>query len=244
MSTMPQSSEDPQWGSAPQGGGVPGQQWGSAPQGGAQGQPAGGAPGQLGGAESQQYGAPPAGAPGGGQRGGVPQMGPDLPVAIGETRVTGRRIVQYIIDSILAGIIPGIAFWLLDRGHGGAHAIGWLIAAVIWVVIMIWYWVIHPYRAGGQTFGMKWLGIRVISKDGGPASMTQMFVRWLGLLLDDIIFPLVLIVDYIVILASRYRQRIGDHMARTVVVRAHYQVSRPGREYADAGQAGTAGTRS
>ena len=242
---MPQGSEDPRWGSAPQGG--PGQQPGQAEDG-APGQPAGGDEGQPGSAHGQQHGAPPqgstggAGGAGGEQWGAVPQMGPDSPVAMGETRVTGRRVVQYIIDSVLAGIIPGIAFWLLDRGHGWGHAIGWLIAAAIWVLVMVWYWVIHPYQAGGQTFGMKWLGIRVISKDGGPASMSQMFARWLGLVLDEVIW-LLLIVDFFVILASRYRQRIGDHMARTLVVRAHSQPIRSGREYADAGQAGTADYR-
>lgn len=221
---MPQGSEDPQRGAAPQGGGQAGQQRGSAP---------------MGGAAGQQYGAPPQGSPAGNQWGPVPQPGPDSPVALAETRVTGRRVVQYIIDSILVSIIPGLAFWLFDRGHGWAHALGWLIAAAIWVVIMVWYWIIHPYRTNGQTFAMKWLGVRVISKDGGPVNMTQLLIRWICLIIDDLVFCLV---GLITIWCSRYRQRVGDHIARTLVVRAHVQPARSDRDYAS--QAGTAGNRS
>jgi uncharacterized RDD family membrane protein YckC len=156
-------------------------------------------------------------------------------VDIAETRVTGRRVIQYIIDSFLAGIVPGIAFWLFDRGHGVWHSLGWLFSVLIWVVVMIWYWVVRPTQSNGQTFAMKWMGLRVISKlDGGPASMTQMFVRWIGLIFDSwLLTPLV---GYITILCSRYRQRIGDHMAKTLVVStgyAHYMTGPPyaGQQY-------------
>jgi uncharacterized RDD family membrane protein YckC len=137
------------------------------------------------------------------------------------TRITGRRIVQYIIDSFLAGLIPGILFSLVyNYTHGVVKGLTWLIAVGVWIVIMLWYWVARPRGHNGQTFGMQWLGIRVVSKDdGGPASTGQLATRWIGLIFDS--WLLTPIVGFIVILCSRYRQRIGDHMAGTLVVRQH-----------------------
>ena len=129
------------------------------------------------------------------------------------TRVTGRRVIQYIIDAFLASIIPGIAYWLLDRG--ALHWLGWLLATVIAVAVYFWYWVVRPHGHGGQTFAMQLLGLRVLSKDGGPASMAQLFIRGILLIIDTLFFCLV---GFITMLCSRYRQRVGDHAAGTVVV--------------------------
>ena len=131
------------------------EQFGGTPYGSIPGQPPGG------------YGQPQGGP---GNWGGQP--GYMSPVSRDETRVVGRRIVQYVIDYVLVGIIPGLAYWLLDRGS--LHWIGWTVATIIALVVYLWYWVIRPHSHNGQTFGMQLLGLRVISKDGGPASMTQL----------------------------------------------------------------------
>jgi uncharacterized RDD family membrane protein YckC len=82
------------------------------------------------------------------------------------------------------------------------------------------YWVIFAHKQDGQTLGMKLLGLRVISKGGGPANMTQLFIRWICLIFDAIPYtwPFTGLVGFIVILCSRDRQRIGDHLARTLVI--------------------------
>ena len=131
------------------------------------------------------------------------------------TRVTGRRVIQYIVDYVLAGIIPGLAYWLLDRGP--LHGFGWLIATVISLAVYYWYWVVRPHGHGGQTFGMQIFGVRVISKDGGPARISQLFIRGILLIVDTLFFGLV---GLITMLCSRYRQRVGDHAAGTIVVEA------------------------
>jgi uncharacterized RDD family membrane protein YckC len=136
-----------------------------------------------------------------------------------ETKVTGHRVVQYVIDYILAGIIPAIAYWAFDRGSGFIGGFGWLVATVIALAAYFIYWVTLPYGHRGQTFGMRLLGIHVISKDGSKASMMQLFVRGIFLIIDTLVFGLV---GFITILCSKYRQRIGDHAAQTVVVPARY----------------------
>ncbi len=133
------------------------------------------------------------------------------------TRVVGRRVVQYIIDIILASIIPAILSIVLERGHGTRLTIGTLVAVVLSIVVYVWYWVIRPSRHGGQTFGMQMLGLAVVSKRGGPASMGQLAGRWILLIIDNLFVGLV---GLITMLVSRQHQRVGDHAAGTLVVRS------------------------
>jgi uncharacterized RDD family membrane protein YckC len=76
---------------------------------------------------------------------------------------------------------------------------------------------------------MKLLRLRVISKGGGRANMAQLTIRWVCLILDAIPYtwPLTGLVGFIVIVCSRDRQRIGDHLARTLVVTADTPVREP-----------------
>jgi uncharacterized RDD family membrane protein YckC len=167
-----------------------------------------------------------------GQRSSMPQGGmqqqwsgqrPPSPVSQEVTRVTGRRVIQYIIDYILAGIIPGLAYWLLDRGNGFLGGLGWLLATAIALAVYYWYWVERPRSTGGQTFGMQLFGLRIISKEGGPASTAQLFIRGILLIVDTLFFGLV---GFVTIICSRYRQRVGDHAAGTLVVEARYPAGR------------------
>jgi uncharacterized RDD family membrane protein YckC len=171
------------------------------------------------------------GTPGGPGRGEM-RGRPPSPVGEGETRVTGRRVVQYIIDYLITGIVASVILWALDRGTGAVNAILVLVGAVLAAAWYFWYWVYRPYRAGGQSFGMQLLGLRIISKNGGRATMGQLFIRGILLIVDTLIWGLV---GLITILCSRYRQRVGDHAAKTLVVRAQVQPMPVSRTYAGAG---------
>jgi uncharacterized RDD family membrane protein YckC len=202
---------------APSQEGTSGQQWAGGPQG------------------QYPYGAPPQGGMPA-QPAGQPMQGrPISPVNEIETRVTGRRVGQYIIDYIITAVVASFIMWVFDRSTGGANAILLLIGAVLSAAWYFWYWVLRPYRANGQSFGMQLLGLRIISLNGGRASMVQLFIRGILLIVDTLIWGLV---GFITIICSRYRQRIGDHAAKTLVVRARMQAMTSPREYAGAGQAG------
>ncbi len=152
-----------------------------------------------------------------------------------ETRVTGRRVVQYLIDSFLVSIIPSLVSIPFDRSNSTfIHVLGGIVAFAIFVVIGFVYWVIVPHGQTGQTLGMMVLGLRVISKGGGPANIGQLFIRWICLIVDAIPYtwPFTGLVGFIVILCSRDRQRIGDHLARTLVIDAR-GTARGGYQYAD-----------
>jgi uncharacterized RDD family membrane protein YckC len=149
-----------------------------------------------------------------------------------DTRVTGRRIVQYIIDYLITGIVASVIAWALDRGSGAGPAVLVLVAVVLSAAWYFWYWAYRPYRANGQSFGMQALGLRIISKDGSRASILQLFIRGILLIVDTFLFGLV---GLVTMLCSRYRQRVGDHAARTVVVRAQVQPMPAPHSYAGAG---------
>ena len=192
--------------------------------------------------EQAQYGQPPYGQGAYGQQppayggGGAMQGRPISPVNEIETRVTGRRIVQYIVDIILYGIVGSLISFALDRGHGVAGAILFIIMIVVQVAWYSLYWANFPYARNGQTIGMSLLGVRVISRDGGSASLMQLFARSILLVLFA---PLSLLVGIITMMCSRYRQRVGDHLAQTMVVRASVTPSSTRQEFAGAGQSGS-----
>jgi uncharacterized RDD family membrane protein YckC len=190
--------------------------------------------------QRSEYGRPSQGGTGQSWRGGPgPGWGGPgraaSPVSELDTRVTGRRVIQYIIDYLITGIVASVILWALDRGHGAGNAVLVVIGAIIDAAWYFWYWVYRPYRANGQSFGMQLLGLRVISKDGGPASMVQLLIRAILLIVDTFLWGLV---GLVTIVCSRYRQRVGDHAARTLVVRAEAVPTQGSRDYAGAGQAG------
>jgi uncharacterized RDD family membrane protein YckC len=164
-------------------------------------------------------------------RPGPPLVGePDTP-AVGKaaTRVTGRRIVQYILDGFISSIPAGAITGLLSLAYNVRLVLATLLVLFAWYA---WYWVYRPYRANGQTFGMQWLRVRVISQDGGRAGMKQLFVRWALLVFDGFALGLV---GFFAIIFSRDRQRIGDRVAGTLVVRAAVQPVPPPASYPGAG---------
>lgn len=193
-----------------------------------------------------QFGSTPYGGGGAGQSPGGygqsrgpwgSQPGNASPVHPEETRVTGRRVVQYLIDAFLVSLVPSLVSIPFDRsGSTIIHIVGGIVWFVLFVLIGLWYWVLRPHSHAGQTFGMQLLGLRVVSIGGGPASLAQLFIRWICLIFDAIPYtwPFTGLVGFIVILCSRNRQRIGDHLGRTLVIATGSAVrGRP--QYADSG---------
>jgi uncharacterized RDD family membrane protein YckC len=144
-----------------------------------------------------------------------------VPIGESQTRVSGRRVFQYWIDAFLVSIVPYLVGIPFDRSsRTSIHIIGGIVMFALFVVIGFWYWVVRPRSSNGQTFAMKWFGLRVVSKNGGQATTVQYFIRWIGLIFDAFpwVWPLTGLLGLIVMVCSRYRQRVGDHMARTLVI--------------------------
>ncbi|MCD2186037.1 RDD family protein [Actinomycetospora soli] len=155
------------------------------------------------------------------------------PVDERATRVTVRRIVQYFLDLFVLGAVLAGVGWLLGRivpaagfevgrsgslgfrmvgpGGPGPSTVGFVALVVLGFVafVLIPFWT-------GRTLLMMALGLKIVRRDGEPASFGQHLGRALLLVVDTIAGGLV---GLIVMLCSRHRQRVGDHAAGTVVIR-------------------------
>lgn len=80
------------------------------------------------------------------------------------------------------------------------------------IIVPTAYFVLSDALPKGQSLGKKLLGLYVVSKSTGkPCTIWQSIIR-------NILTPVLGVIDAIVILGSS-RQRLGDLMANTVVIK-------------------------
>jgi uncharacterized RDD family membrane protein YckC len=137
--------------------------------------------------------------------------------------VVGRRLVQFLLDELLVFgpmLLLAIAVVWLFHPHGLAmltflkvvlYTMLALDFAGLWFLNVWW-----PYRHGGQTPAMRWLRLRIVTLEGAHPSLGAFAVRELLMMVDGFAWGLA---GIIVMLVTRRRQRFGDVVARTVVVR-------------------------
>ncbi|GAB3206626.1 RDD family protein [Marinactinospora thermotolerans] len=146
---------------------------------------------------------------------------PPRPPSRSSTAVVGRRLAQAVLDVFLSSVLPVLVLSLYlavprtsPPGGTGSSVLPALLVLALGCLAHAWYWVIRPHGVGrGQTTGMRLLGIRPVSADGGPVSAARLTVRWLLLPVD------LLVVGLVVMLLSPRHQRLGDLLAGTFVVR-------------------------
>ena len=137
-----------------------------------------------------------------------------------DTSVIGARIGAQIVDSIAVGLIVGIIAGVIGAiggaigGDAGSviSAIGFLLGAVAGFV----YFFLLEGLWDGYTVGKKLFGIKVVEEDGAQCSLSSAFVRNLLEIIDGLFYYLI---GFIAMAASDKRQRLGDRLAGTVVVR-------------------------
>ena len=140
--------------------------------------------------------------------------------------IVALRVVQFALDLAIVAVISlvpmALALAVLPRNPD--ESLGALLITipvilallVLAVVISWWYWARLPRRRGGSTLVMGWFGLRVGNLDGGEPTGSQLTLRWLLLVVDAMFFGAV---GLIAMLSTAKRQRIGDSLADTVVVR-------------------------
>jgi uncharacterized RDD family membrane protein YckC len=141
--------------------------------------------------------------------------------------IVALRVVQFAVDLALVALITLIptALILLLLPRNPDDTLGQLLITipvilallVLAVVISWWYWARLPRRRGGQTVAMRVFRLRVVRVDGGEPTGSQLTLRWLLLVVDATFFGAV---GLIAMLVTAKRQRIGDSMADTLVVRS------------------------
>jgi uncharacterized RDD family membrane protein YckC len=122
------------------------------------------------------------------------------------------------------------------------------IAVILFLPLFI-YHVVLEITMNGQSIGKKIMGLRVVNENGGKASISQFLIRWLLRVSDvwivGIIFVIAsapdfremertflilgvlgfLITDIVLVVSSRKGQRVGDVLARTILIRTSRKAS-------------------
>ena len=133
-----------------------------------------------------------------------------------ETVGVGLRAVAALIDLVLLSIVG----YALASMTGGTTESGFRLAGApffAWLLVTLGYYIVLEQRFG-WTLGKRLVGLRVVKLDGGaPLDWQAAIVRNVLRLVDGLFFYLV---GAIFIWTSRNRQRLGDRVAHTVVVRA------------------------
>jgi len=175
---------------------------------------------------------------------GYPQPGAAQPgyaqyPASDPTAVVGARVGQHIVDGLLAAV-PIILMWVLAMGaitaiasssydvesggysnDAGAMLGGLFMGAMALLVVLsiVIQWLVSawwPSRHGGQTIAMRWFKLRIITEDGGQPTLGALSLRWLLLIVDGFLGGLV---GLLIMVNSARHQRLGDSVAKTLVVR-------------------------
>jgi len=133
-----------------------------------------------------------------------------------EKDVIGCRILARIIDEIVLIVASIMIFtWALAIGTAEVAAVMILTIIALWIGYGILF---ETWR--GQTIGKIALDIIVVKTDGLPCDFISAVIRNLLRILDVIGFWLL---GFIIMVVSDRRQRIGDHVANTMVVRVKRQ---------------------
>jgi uncharacterized RDD family membrane protein YckC len=138
------------------------------------------------------------------------------------------RFVALFIDGIILGIIGYILIFLFAASaitvdtSTGAVSIGpaYYAAVALVIVIELLYFTLLLGRYG-QSVGMMAVKIKVVSEgDSGPITYGAAFIRTILLYIDEIPYAIPFLLGAILIWTSDKKQRLGDRVAHTVVVKA------------------------
>jgi len=156
-------------------------------------------------------------------------------------------LIQYFYLRIAGAIFDSIVRNRDNFDNDSQHNL-WALSWLLVLPIMLYHFVLE-ITMNGQSIGKKILGLRVVDEFGGKPSFSQFVIRWL-LRLSDVwivillfyILSLVnnngeldnaqtilivvfglgfLVTDIVLVVSSKKGQRIGDILAKTILIRTN-----------------------
>ena len=127
----------------------------------------------------------------------------------------GIRFVSLLIDSIILSIIIGVVGSIIGFGIMERGMVPWWLGLLYFIIYIGYFAYLEGSR--GQTIGKMITKIKVVREDGKPIDMNQAFTRNILRIIDGLI---VYLIGAILIWRSNKKQRLGDNIAKTVVVKA------------------------
>ncbi len=132
----------------------------------------------------------------------------------------GWRLVAALIDGLLLGFlsflfafIVGFIIWFARLYGSGEFYPSERLFTVLGFILSIAYYAGFWVKSG-QTPGKTAMGLKVVSIDGSPVSWGKAFLRYLGYVINVVIFLL----GFFWIVLDRKRQGWHDKLAGTYVV--------------------------
>ncbi len=143
-----------------------------------------------------------------------------------ETAGAGSRAAGEVLDVFLQlfvlSVVGGAA---LAVGSYAGHTAAAVIALVMVLLVLVGYPVASETLWNGRTLGKAALGLRVVTVEGGPVRFRHSAIRGIVGLFE--IYATLGSVALMTIIFSRRDQRVGDHMAGTIILRER---SAPGHQ--------------
>ncbi len=138
------------------------------------------------------------------------------------------------IDYDVAGFGERFAAWAIDAGmffvlyllgvfsavllaDSGAQEVGVILVIVIYALLYVFYDLVCEVFFNGQSVGKRAMKIKVISLDGRQPSVSQYLLRWVFRIVDFLLTSG--LGALISVAASPKKQRIGDIVANTAVIK-------------------------
>jgi uncharacterized RDD family membrane protein YckC len=130
----------------------------------------------------------------------------------------GDRIVGRIIDGLIIIAYVILLFVLFNLAPKGSIEGNYLLLMLFFLPI-VFYDLVSEILMNGQSVGKKVMGIKVISLSGEQPSYSQYLIRWLFRLIDFSFSGS--LVAFITVAVTEKKQRLGDIVAGTVLIKTN-----------------------
>lgn len=134
---------------------------------------------------------------------------------------TVSRLIAFVVDAVLIGVVLGVVLGVVGAVLGGllgrtGGLLTGLLAPLGGLAVLVYF--IYMEGAYGQTIGKRLMGVVVVKDDGSDCDMRASAIRNVVRIVDAL--PTLYIVGLAVMfLVGDDRQRVGDILANTLVVK-------------------------
>jgi uncharacterized RDD family membrane protein YckC len=126
------------------------------------------------------------------------------------------RFFALFLDNLILGI-PAAILLIIIVAAAGKNGTGLVLIVYGLLIIAVVAYFVYFWTKDGQTLGNRALNIRVVKTDGSLLTVGGAIVRYIGYLLDSIIFGLP--IGYIWAAFDTQKQAWHDKIAGTIVVK-------------------------
>ncbi len=144
----------------------------------------------------------------------------------------GSRFLATLVDTLLIVllqiaifVVSSLIMYALDRSGLSEELSPWVNAlyGLVSFVFYTGYYVLFEMLWNGQSPAKRWLGLRVIRRDGTPITLSESLIRNLARLVDFL--PFAYGVGLITMFIDKQSRRLGDLAAGTLVVHDRAPIS-------------------